>query len=54
MIKKEVFSRRGLIFKVDNYHDWMYSHTQVPFGYPIDDKTVRIYFESFCSDVHRM
>ena len=44
MLKREVFKRKGLIFKVDNNHDWMYSHAQVPFGYPLNEQTVRIYF----------
>ena len=45
-MKKEIFHRKGLIFKVDKNHDWMYSHAQVPFGFPLDDKTVRVYFST--------
>ena len=44
MLKKENFERKGLIFKVDKNHDWMFSHAQVPYGYPLDEKKVRIYF----------
>lgn len=44
MSKKMIFKRKGLIFKVENNNDWMISHAQVPFAFPLNEDTIRIYF----------
>lgn len=36
--------KKGLIFKVDNDHDWMRTHAQVPTADLIEDNVLRIYF----------
>jgi hypothetical protein len=42
--RKEVFVRRGLIYKVPGKYEWSRSHCQCPVALPLDDRTVRIYF----------
>ncbi len=36
--------KKGLIFKVENNHDWMQTHAQVPIADKVDDERLRIYF----------
>jgi hypothetical protein len=36
--------KKGLIFKVENNHDWMQTHAQVPIVDKIDEERLRIYF----------
>ena len=36
--------RKGLIYKPNQNTEWSHSHAQVPFGFPIDHETLRIYF----------
>jgi len=43
---KDVFYRRGPIFNVSGEYPWSVSHAQVPFGFPLDSKTVRVYFST--------
>ncbi len=38
------WTRRGVVFKPESKFDWSRSHAQVPFGFPIDEDTIRIYF----------
>ncbi|MCP4521844.1 MAG: hypothetical protein GY827_09185 [Cytophagales bacterium] len=47
--------KKGHIFKPTGEHEWSKSHAQVPFAYPLDDKTLRIFFatrdQDSCSTV---
>jgi len=45
-MEKLIFVRKGLVHRVDKNFPWMYSHTQVPFGFPLDKEIVRIYFST--------
>jgi len=36
--------KKGLIFKVENNHDWMQTHAQVPIVDKINEERLRIYF----------
>ncbi len=36
--------RKGLIYHLSAQSNWSYSHTQVPFGFPVNENTLRIYF----------
>lgn len=38
------WEKKGLIFKPKGNLDWSVSHAQVPFAYPLNDKTVRIFY----------
>ncbi len=38
------FIRKGLVFQLDELNEKMCSHAQVPFGLPLDDDVIRIYF----------
>jgi len=44
MFNTEIFLRKGLIYNVNGDYEWMFSHAQVPFGYLLDEKTLRIYY----------
>ena len=50
MSNKEIFLRKGLIYNVNGDYDWMFSHAQVPFGYLLDEKTLRIYYATRDND----
>ncbi|HWY10648.1 MAG TPA: hypothetical protein VN026_04940 [Bacteroidia bacterium] len=36
--------RKGLVYKPELKTEWSQSHAQVPFGFPINENTLRIYF----------
>ena len=38
------WTRQGLVFKPESGFEWSRSHAQVPFGFPISEDTIRIYF----------
>ena len=38
------FNRKGLVFRIEKVNEKLYSHAQVPFGFPLNDKIIRIYF----------
>jgi hypothetical protein len=38
------WTKKGLVYKPSLSQDWGISHAQVPFGYPIDEFTIRVYF----------
>jgi len=38
------WNKKGLIFSVDNNHDWMETYTQLPVVDKFDEETLRIYF----------
>ncbi len=49
------WNKKGLIFKPENHHSWMFSHAQVPFSLEFDD-FVRVYFatrEEYKNDMCR-
>jgi hypothetical protein len=45
-IGKVTFVRKGLVFSVDGNHDWMLTHAQIPFAWPVEDGRVRFYFST--------
>lgn len=38
------WTKMGLVYKPSVNQEWGISHAQVPFGYPLDESTIRIYF----------
>lgn len=39
-----MWEKKGLIFNVENYNDWMISHACVPTALLLDENTIRIYY----------
>ncbi len=36
--------KKGFIYKPDSKFSWCFSHAQVPFGFPLNQESIRIYF----------